>query len=56
MKGSEFVFDSVDLLNYKLQKINLHRGRSCIDCPDWMKNKKAIINPKNTDDNCFNMS
>ena len=28
MKGSEFVFDSVDLLEYKINKINLKRSRS----------------------------
>ena len=26
MKGSEFSFDSIDLLCYKLRKISLHRG------------------------------
>ena len=24
-----------------------------IDSPKWLKNKKATINPKNNDDNCF---
>ena len=33
MRGSEFVFDSVDLLLYKLNKISLNRGRSYIDSP-----------------------
>ena len=28
MKGSEFVFDGVDSLDYKLHKINLNRGGS----------------------------
>ena len=53
MKGSEFVFDSVGLLEYKLNKISLNRGGSYIDSPEWLKNKKATINPKNNDDNCF---
>ena len=26
MRGSEFVYDSIDLLHYKLHKINLNRG------------------------------
>ena len=34
MRGSDFTFDSVQLLYYKCQK-------------------KATINPKNTDDKCF---
>ena len=31
MKGSEFRFDSVDLLYYHLHKISLKRGESYID-------------------------
>ena len=46
-KGSKFVFDYVDLLYYKYHKSSLSRGRSYIDSKDWMKNKKAIINPIN---------
>ena len=53
MRGSEFVFDSIDLLYYHLQKIGLKRGRSYIDPPKWLKNKKATLNPENNDDNCF---
>ena len=53
MKKSEFVRDCIDLLYYHLQKIGLKRGRSYIDYPEWLKNKKAPINPKTNDDNCF---
>ena len=53
MKGNEFVFDSVDLLHYKLYKISLNRGGSYIDSPEWLKKKKATVNPKNKDDKCF---
>ena len=54
MKGSDFIFDSVNLLYYHLQKTSLKRTRSSyIDSPEWLKNKKATINPKNNDDNCF---
>ena len=56
MRESEFVFYSVDLLHYKLHKISLNRGGSYIDSPDWIKNKKAIINPKNKDNECFKYS
>ena len=53
-KGSEFIFDSVDALYYDLNKIRLSRDGSYIDSPEWMKNKKAIINPQNEkDDECF---
>ena len=53
MRGSEFVFDSVDSLYYKLQKISLNRDVSYIDSPKWLKDEKATINPKNNDDKCF---
>ena len=53
MRGSEFVFDSDDLLHYKLQKISLNRGGSYIDSPEWLKNKKATINIKNNYGKCF---
>ena len=53
MKESEFVFDSVDFLEYKLNKIGLNRGGSYVDSLKWLKYKKATINPKNNDDKCF---
>ena len=50
MKGSGFIFDSVDLLYYHLQKTSLSRKGgsyvSYIDSPKWFKNKRATINPK----------
>ena len=54
LRGSEFNFDAVNLLHYDLNKISLNRGRSHIDSPEWIKNKKATINPQNKkDDKCF---
>ena len=53
MKSSEFVFDSANPLHYELHKISLNQGGSYIDSPKWLKNKKANINPKNSDDKCF---
>ena len=54
IRGSEFIFDSVDLLYYNLQKISLNRkGSSYIDSPKWPISKKATINPKNNDNICF---
>ena len=49
MKGSEFVFDYVQLLYYKCHKINPNCIRSHIDSPGSMKNRKEIINPINKD-------
>ena len=53
MRGSKFAYDSVDALYYNLNKVSLSRGKSNIDSPKWLKNKKATINPKNNDDKCF---
>ena len=54
MKGSELVFDYVQLLYYKCYKINPNRGGSYIDSPGWIKSQKATINPINKKDNkCF---
>ena len=53
MRGSDFIFDSVQLVYYKCNKANFKRGGSCIDSPDSIKNKKATINLKNKDDTCF---
>ena len=54
MKGRDFIPDSVDLLYYQLQKTSLKRtGSSYLDSSKWLKNKKATINPKNNDNNCF---
>ena len=53
MRGSEFVYDSIDVLYYNLNKVSLSRGGSYIDSTKWLKNKKATINPKDKDDKCF---
>ena len=53
MRGSEFVYDSIDVLYYTLNKVSLSRGGSYIDSAKWLKNKKATINPKDKDDKCF---
>ena len=54
--GSNFVFESVDLLSYLIHKTSLKRGNSYIKSPEWVANKKAIINPKNVDGRCFEYS
>ena len=54
MRGSEFVYDGVDVLYYNFNKVSLSRGGSYIDSPKWLKDKKATINPQNKkDDRCF---
>ena len=53
MKGSDFAFDGVNSLYYDFNKMSINRGGSYIDSPQWLKNKKSTINPKNNDDKCF---
>ena len=53
MGESNLVFDSVDALYYNLNKLSFRRGGSYIDSPEWLKNKKATVNPKNNDDKWF---
>ena len=49
-KESEFIFDSVDPLYYKFYRISLNLSGSYIVSPNWLKNKKATVNPKDNDD------
>ena len=49
-RGSEFIFENVDLLYYYFHKIDMRRGESYIKTPEWIKNKKATINSKNMND------
>ena len=53
-RGSGFTHDSVVLLYYHFQRIDIIRAESYIASPDWIASKKATINPKNEKDNeCF---
>ena len=47
MRGSDFIFDSVQLMYYKCHKVNFRCSGSYSDFPDWIKKKKVTINPKN---------
>ena len=54
MKGSSYIFERINLLEYHLHKISLNRGSSYIESPIWIKNEVVTINPQNTEDNkCF---
>ena len=56
-RGSGFTHESVALLYYYFQKIDIRRGESYIISPDWIVSKKATINPKSEKDNkCFQWS
>ena len=52
-EGSNFVFESVDLLYYSLDRISFNRGVSYIDSLSWIKHKRGTINPKSEDNKCL---
>ena len=49
MRGSEFEFDVINILDYNFNKTGIYRGGSYINSPKWLKDKKSTINPKNND-------
>ena len=54
MKGSSFIFERIDLLEYHLHKISLNRCGSYIDSFTWIKHKRVTINSWNTKNRrCF---
>ena len=54
MKGIRFL-NLMLLISYimNFNKTSINRGGSHIDSPKWLKDKKSIINPKNSDNKCF---
>ena len=57
ISGNKFNFESVELMDYKLHRVRLRRGGSYIKSRKCLENKKAIINPKNkNDDECLRWS
>ena len=52
--NSRFVFDEVLYINIDFYQLNLTRCSSYIPLPNWIASKKAVINPKNeNDEECF---
>ena len=51
INGSKFVFEKVQLRDFKLHRVRLKRDGSYMKSPEWLENKKAIINSKNKNDN-----
>ena len=55
--GSEFDFESVELMDYKLYRVRLRRGQSYIKSFELLFHKGATRNPKNeNDDACLQWS
>ena len=57
IKGSKFIFESVELIDYKLHRVHLKRGGSYVKSPEWLLHKGASVNSKNkNDDECLRWS
>ena len=50
---SGFTLDHIIHLDIEFHKLELTRGASHIELPKWIATKKAVINPKNEDEECF---
>ena len=53
LSDSKFVFNEVVHMDVDFHRLNLMRGSNYLPLPDWLARKKAIINPKNSDLECF---
>ena len=51
--GSSWYFKEVDKLEIHTVEYNPTKGSSYIPLPDWISNKKAIVNIENKDEKCF---
>ena len=51
--SSRFIFEEVLYMDINIHQLNLTRGSRYLPLPDWLVSKKAIINPKNADQECF---
>ena len=50
---SEFIFESVELMDYKLRRVRLRRGGSYIKSFEWLLHTGVTINPNDeNDDEC----
>ena len=54
--NSRLVLDEFLYLDVNFHQLNLTRGSSYLPLPDWLARKKAIVNPHNDDEECFNWS
>ena len=53
MPGSGFSFNQIMHLYINFHRLALIRGSSYTGLPEWLKSKKAVINPQNKDEECF---
>ena len=50
---SGFTLDKIMLLYINFHRLVLTQGGSYIELPEWLKSKKAVINPQNKDEECL---
>ena len=53
LRNSKFVFNRVLHMDIDFHRLNLMRSSSYVPLPNWLMKKKAMINPKNSDMECF---
>ena len=53
LRDSKFAFDGIIWMDIDFHRLNLTRGSSYIPLPDCLAKKDAIINPNNSDMECF---
>ena len=53
MPESGFTLDKIMHLYINFHRLALTRGSSYSELPEWIKIKKAVINPKSKDGKCF---
>ena len=53
MPESGFTLDQIMHLHINFDRLTLTRGSSYMKLPEWIARKKAVINPKNEDEQCF---
>ena len=53
MPENVFSLDKIMHLYINFHRQALMRGSAYIELPEWIKNKKAVINPQNKDEECF---
>ena len=56
IKGSDFAFENIYLMDYKLHRVRLKKGGSYIKSHGWLLHKGTTINPKNENDDNINQN
>ena len=51
--GSGWIFNNIKYIDLKVKKYDPLRAGSYIELPKWIKNKKAVLNIKNEDNECI---